>query len=332
MHHEEGCNRHTGGLKTVTGKFIAVALVLAVGCSLGGQSLFAKSIDRAVPELGADFISATAQVMGITLHYVRGGTGPAVILLHGFPEDWYAYHKVMPRLAQKFHVVAVDLPGIGGSGPAPGGYDAAKMADDVHLLAQQLRLQRVYVVGHDVGGMVAYAYARRYSETIRGAMILEAPLPGMAPWEKIAVKSHVWHINFQQVPDLPEQLVAGRQAIYFRYFLDPPVFSDADIARYAKSYAAPEHLHAAFEIFRAFPATGKFNAEQTSQLDLPLVIAAGSNSLLSRDLPTLAEALHEHGCVNVKTELIQGGNHYVADEQPSIVAELIEKYASNEQP
>jgi len=309
-------------------KTIAVFLLTA-WCSLGGQSLSAQSADPTVAELGANFVSATAQVKGITLHYVRGGTGPAVILLHGFPEDWYAYHKVMPRLAKKFEIVAVDLPGIGGSSPAPGGYDAASMAEDVHLLAQQLRLQRIYVVGHDVGGMVAYAFARRYPETMRGAMIFEAPLPGIAPWKKITAEPYVWHINFQQVPDLPEHLVAGRQAIYFRYFLDPPVFSDADVARYAKSYAAPEHLHAGFEIYRAFPATGKFNADQSSRLDLPLVLGAGSVSPFSRDLPALAEALQEHGCVNVKTELIQGGGHYVADEQPGIVEELIEKYASS---
>jgi pimeloyl-ACP methyl ester carboxylesterase len=284
--------------------------------------------DPALAELGAGFISATVQVNGITLHYVRGGTGPAVILLHAFPEDWYEYHNVMPRLARKFTVVAVDLPGIGGSTGKPGGYAAADVADDIHQLQEQLHLDHAYVVGHDIGGMVAYAFVRRYPEAGRGAMILDAPLPGLAPWNDITAKPFSWHIHFQQVPGLAEELVAGRQAVYFRYFLDPRYVSDAEVARYAESYAAPEHLHAAFEVYRAFPANEKFDAEQQSRIDVPLVLAAGSESVFLKDLPTIAKALRAHGCTNVKTGVIEGSGHYVADERPGMVEEFIEKYAS----
>jgi pimeloyl-ACP methyl ester carboxylesterase len=100
-------------------------------------------------------------------------------LLHGFPEDWYAYHRIMSRLTKQFTAVAVDLRGIGGSVATAGGYDAANMAEDVHQLAEHLHLEHVYVVGHDIGGMVAYAFARRYPETSRGEMMLGAPLPGL---------------------------------------------------------------------------------------------------------------------------------------------------------
>jgi pimeloyl-ACP methyl ester carboxylesterase len=285
-------------------------------------------MDPALAELGAGFISAAVNVNGITLHYVRGGTGPAVILLHGFPEDWYEYHKVMPRLARKFTVMAVDLPGIGGSTGKPGGYAAADAADDIHQLQEQLHLEHAYVVGHDIGGMVAYAFVRRYTEAVRGAMILDAPLPGLAPWKEIAAKPFNWHIHFQQVPGLAEELVAGRQAVYFRYFLDPRYVSDAEVARYAESYAAPEHLHAAFEVYRAFPANEKFNAEQQSRIDVPLVLAVGSESVFLKDLPTIAKALRAHGCTNVKTRVIEGSGHYVADERPGIVEGFVEKYAS----
>lgn len=302
--------------------------LLAGPCCAIGQSTQEEAPERAVANLGLGFVSATAQVNGIQLHYVRGGTGPAVILLHGFPQDWYAYHKVMPQLAKKFTVVAVDLPGIGGSTGKPGGYDAADAADDIDQLKEQLHLERVYVVGHDIGAIVAYAFLRRHPDAARGVMILDAPLPGIAPWKEITASPFVWHINFQQVPDLPEALVAGRQGVYFRYFLDPQYFSDADVAHYAESYAAPEQLHSAFEFYRGFPADSKFNAAQQSRIDVPLVLAAGSESPFLKDLPTMAEALRAHGCTKVKTGVIEGSSHYVADERPAIVEEFIEKYAS----
>jgi pimeloyl-ACP methyl ester carboxylesterase len=287
-----------------------------------------QRVDPGLASLGGGFVSETAQVNGTTLHYVRGGTGSAVILLHGFPEDWYAYHRVMPLLAKQFTVVAVDLRGIGGSAATPGGYDAANMAEDVHRLVEHLHLEHVYVVGHDIGGMVAYAFARRYPETSRGVMMLDAPLPGLDGWAAVKTSRFTWHINFHQTPDLPEQLIAGREAIYFRHFLDSDTFSDADVARYARAYAAPEHLRALLEIYRAFPANEKFNAAQQSAISLPLVLAPGENSPFGNLTQSFAEALRDHGCANVKIEVIKNSVHYVADEQPEAVAELIERYAS----
>jgi pimeloyl-ACP methyl ester carboxylesterase len=242
-------------LRTLTIGIVAVSVVAA---AMAGRSPSKQPPDPALAALGRGFISDTMQVNGTTLYYVRGGTGPAVILLHGFPEDWYEYHRVMPLLARHFAVMAVDLRGIGRSTATPDGYDAANMAEDVYQLVEHLHLEHVYVVGHDIGGMVAYAFVRRYPESSRGVMLLDAPIPGVGPWD--AVKAMIWHIQFQQTPDLPEQLIAGREAIYLRHFLDSDTFSDADVARYARAYAAPEHLRAALEIYRAFPANEKFNA------------------------------------------------------------------------
>jgi len=305
------------------------AVFAVVACAVAqGQSPPRQPIDPGLATLGAGFVSSTAQANGTTLHYVRGGTGRAVILLHGFPEDWYAYHRVMPLLAKHFTVVAVDLRGIGGSAVTAGGYDAANMAEDVHQLVEHLHLEHVYVVGHDIGGMVAYALARRYPETSRGVMMLDSPLPGLGAWDAVKSSRITWHINFQQTPELPEQLIAGREAIYFRHFLDPDTFSDADVARYARAYAAPEHLRALLEIYRAFPANEKFNAAQQSALSLPFVLAPGENSPFEKFTPSFAEALRDHGCTNVKIEVIKNSVHYVADEQPDAVAQLIERYAS----
>src|SRR5580692_719614 len=242
-------------------KRLAVFVVAACAVTQG-QSALRQRVDPGLAMMGGGFVSGTAQANGTTLHYVRGGTGSAVILLHGFPEDWYAYHRVMPLLAKQFTVVAVDLRGIGGSAATAGGYDAANMAEDVHQLAEHLHLEHVYLVGHDIGGMVAYAFARRYPETSRGVMMLDSPLPGLGAWPAVKTSRITWHINFHQTPDLPEQLIAGREAIYLRHFLDPDTFSDADVARYARAYAAPDHLRAALEIYRAFPVNEKFNAAQ----------------------------------------------------------------------
>lgn len=306
-----------------------MALFVMAACTVTyGQSAPRQRIDPGLATLGGGFISGTTQANGTTLHYVRGGTGPAIILLHGFPEDWYAYHRVMPRLAKQFTVVAVDLRGIGGSAVTPSGYDAANMAEDVHQLAEHLHLEHVYVVGHDIGGMVTYAFARRYPETSRGVMLLDAPVPGIGPWDAVKANPITWHIPFQQTPNLPEQLIAGREAIYFRHFLDRDTFSDADVARYARAYAAPDHLRALLEIYRAFPANEKFNATQRSAISLPLVLAPGENSPFKKLMPGFAEALRDHGCATVKIEVINNSVHYVADEQPETVAQLIERYAS----
>jgi pimeloyl-ACP methyl ester carboxylesterase len=234
----------------------------------------------------------------------------------------------MPLLARQFTVVAVDLRGLGGSVPTEGGYDAANMAEDVHQLAEHLHLEHVYVVGHDIGGMVAYAFARRYPETSRGVMMLDAPLPGLGPWDAVKANPIAWHINFQQTPGLPEQLLAGREDIYLRHFLDSETFSEADVARYARAYAAPEHLRAALGIYRAFPANEKFNAAQQSAISVPLVLAPGKNSPFEKLMPSFADALRAHGCANVEIEVIENSVHYVADEQPDAVAQLVERYAS----
>lgn len=278
------------------------------------------------------FVSEAADVHGTTLHYVRGGTGPAVILLHGFPQDWYEFHEVMPRLAQRFSVIAVDLRGIGGSKATPDGYDAATMAEDVRQLAQALELERAYLVGHDIGGIVAYAFARLHPEEIRGVMVLDVPLPGVEPWQEVMADPLLWHINFHRTPDLPEQLIAGRQAIYFRHFfrlgtVSGDAISDEDAAHYASAYAAPAQLRAALEMYRAMPAGDTFDAAPRRASDLPLLLAGGDHGF-GPLLPGIAEALRARGWTDVGVELIENSGHYVADEQPDAVAALIERYAS----
>jgi pimeloyl-ACP methyl ester carboxylesterase len=289
--------------------------------------------DSLVIKLGKGFVSDTAGVNGTTIHYVRGGTGPVVILIHGFPEDWYEWHKIMPRLSKKFTVIAVDLRGVGGSKPTPAGYEKANMAEDIHQLILRLKLEHVYIVGHDIGGMVTYAFLRSYPEATRGVMILDVGLPGLAPWDEDKANPRLWHFEFLQTPNLPEQLIAGRQFIYFRegmfdrFALNSKAIADADVAHYANSYGAPEQLRAGLGFYRAFPADEKFNAGQRGTLDVPIVLAGGDHSA-APNLPRIAESLRKNGCTNVTIEVIAKSGHCVADEQPEIVAGLIERYAS----
>jgi pimeloyl-ACP methyl ester carboxylesterase len=234
----------TGALAHTHVMLIRVMLMTMLALSTACAGRLASSRagvggDPAVATLGERFVSRTLDVNGTTLHCVRGGTGPEVILLHGFPQDWYAFHEVMPRLAGSFTVTAVDLRGIGGSKATPGGYDSANLATDIQQLALRLQAERPYIVGHHIGGMVAYAFARLYPGQTRGVMILDVPLPGVEPWEEVKAEPALWHAPFHQTSDLPEQLLVGRQTVYFRHFfrhytVGGDAIGDEDLAHYAR--------------------------------------------------------------------------------------------------
>ena len=159
-------------------------------------------------------------------------------------------------------------------------------------------------------------------------MIFDVPLPGIEGWDEIQGDPSVWHVRFMQVPGLAEKLVTGRQADYFSYFLNFGKFTPSEIAHYEKAYASPAQLHAAFEMYRAFPANAQFNAAQRGPNDVPLFLAAGDGSSFARLVPKMAEGLRANGCTQIETGLIRGSVHYVAADQPEAVADLIERYAS----
>jgi pimeloyl-ACP methyl ester carboxylesterase len=311
------------------GRLIFFPLSLLLGCTTSlSQAQAQGKLSPLATGLGKEFASETATVNGVTLHYFRGGKGPAVILIHGFPQDWFEYHAIMPRLGKQFTVFAIDLRGVGGSTATPDGYDAANMAEDVHQLAAALKLKRVYIVGHDIGGHVAYAYVRRYPEDMRGAMILDTPIPGIEGWDEIQGDPNMWHVRFMQVPGLAEKLVAGRQADYFGYFFHFGKFTPSDVTHFVRAYATVAQLHAMFEMYRAFPANVQFNAAQRGPNDVPLFLGAGDGSPFATLVPKIADSLRAHGCTHVETGLIRGAIHYVVEDQPDVVADLIERYAS----
>ena len=319
--------------KVTTPKCQLVAAIMVLAAQSTQPAAHAAPI--ATEALPAGFTSATAPVNGTTLHYLVGGQGPGVILIHGFPENWSAFAKIMPRLATRFRVVAVDLRGVGGSPPTESGYDKATMAEDVYQLTRALGLERSYVVGHDVGGWVAYALARLHPDAVRGAMILDVPVIGVDPWDKVVANPRLWHFGFHQAPGLAEQLVAGREAIYVGYFLrraaaNPQSVSDEDVARYARAYAGPGQFAAAMGMYRAFDKDEKFGREQRGPLDVPIVLAAVGGTFAAL-LPAMANGLKGAGVRAVATEVVPDAGHYVLDERPAEVATLIERYASDGQ-
>ena len=272
------------------------------------------------------FASAQVRIGGATLHYVRGGRGPAVILLHGWPEDWAEFRAVMPRLARRFTVVAVDLPGIGHSGVPSGGFGTENLATKIHGLAQYLKLDRPYLVGHDLGGLVSYPYVRKFPESLRGAMILDVPAPGIV---KSEAPSGFWHIGFIQAPkQLAEKLVVGRQAPFLGWFFDLGTFTKAKRDYYIHSYGAPQ-LHSAFEMYRALGEDAKWNESRTSPNTVPLLIVAGEKSFFKPLLGKFVEGFRAKGMTSVESASIQGAGHYLLDDNPDAVASLIERYAAN---
>ena len=162
------------------------------------------SKDPAMVVLSQAFKSHTMQTHDASMHYVSGGSGPAIIFLHGFSQDWYEFSQVMCLLAGRYTVIAVDLRGIGESKAARAGYDAETQAHDIHELASQLAIKNPYLVAHDMGGMIAYAYARLYPSETRGVAILDGPLPGTPSTDLMVKIPFLWHFTFHRLPRLPE--------------------------------------------------------------------------------------------------------------------------------
>lgn len=163
---------------------------------------------------------------------------------------------------------------------------------------------------------------------MRGAMILDSTIPGVAGWDESMAGPGVWHVGFMQVPGLSEKLITGRVADYLDYFSQFAKFSSGDKTHYVKAYETPAQRRAAFEIYRAFPANVEFNRAQRRENNVPLFVGAGEKSPFAMLIPKIAEGLRSDGFTHVQTRLIRGAVHYVVEDQPEAVTDLIERYAS----
>ncbi len=284
--------------------------------------------------LGTGFTSNTITVNGTTLHYVQGGHGPAILFLHGFPEDWYEFHKVMPLLAKHFTVVAIDMPGIGKSGLKPGNYTFIDIAHDIHTFVQELQLKNIYIVGHDTGGIIAYAFMRQFTKNTRGIMLLDAPLPGLKSSDILMLIPFLWHFTFHKIPKLPEMIMNGRQEKYFkaaffnRFVKNRKAITEEDITHYANAYNSKEKLSAGLLFYRSHPATRVFMKNHREKISVPIFICEGDYGS-KEPSPAAKELIKDYGCTTVNSLIVKKSGHFMCEEQPEAIAKLILQNASS---
>jgi pimeloyl-ACP methyl ester carboxylesterase len=285
------------------------------------------------PEFRDDFRHEFETVDGVRMHYVTGGTGSPVILLHGWPQTWFSWWSIMPELAERHTVYAVDLPGLGDSTGIPDGYDKATLARYVHgLLADRLGVRDAQVVGHDLGAAVAFQYAAQFPADTARLGYLDLPLPGPA-LDAPTYRSLSWHIAFHSQRDVPEAVVGDDVREYLAMFYpqvafggtafggtsDRSPFTDAEIDEYARTYSRPEALAGGFELYRALDQDVR-DATATSPVNVPtlLMTAQGqvdavrttaaprmTNIVRAVDVPHAGHWLVEENPEFVTTELLR---------------------------
>jgi pimeloyl-ACP methyl ester carboxylesterase len=267
----------------------------------------------------------TARVNGIRLHYVIAGQGPPVVLLHGWPQTWYQWRKIIPPLARRYTVVAPDLRGYGESDKPASGYDKRTMAADVHALVHALGHVRIRLVGHDRGARVAHRYALDYEDEVERLALLDI-IPTRVAWERLDARSGpgYWHWLFHMVPDLPELLVGANVEAYLRHFFrdwsyQTGVFTPEDIAVYVHAQTQPGALRAGFEDYRAGGTVDLAHdrADAGRRLVAPTLVLWATEGADAKTgvLDTWREVSQD-----VQGEGIPECGHFLAEEQPQAVA------------
>ena len=296
--------------RTVLRGVAAVTMAAALGCA------FAVTPSAAPSATHAGFISKTAAVNGTRIHYLVGGKGTPVVLLHGYTQTGHVWRPIMGELARTHTVIVPDMRGAGGSEKAPDGYQKTNMAKDIHELVGSISKEPATVVGHDIGMMVAYAYAAQYPKDVNKLALMDAPLPGIGNWTNMLMLSDLWHFHF--FGETPEKLVAGRERTYFEHFWNDfaadrtKSIKEADRKLYAAAYAQPGGMHAGFQYYKAFPQDAEQFAELSkTRLTMPMLVLAGEKSG--------GELLINHGKLlaeNVDGRIIKGSGHWIIEEAP----------------
>jgi pimeloyl-ACP methyl ester carboxylesterase len=261
---------------------------------------------------------AHADLGDVRLHYVTAGAGFPVVLLHGWPQSWYEWRRVIPGLAERFRVIAPDLRGLGDSSRPADGYDKKTVGSDVwRLVHDVLGLDAFYLVGHDWGGPTAYAVAAAHPDAVRKLVILDVTIPGDGS-PGISQGGRRWHHALHQTLDLPEALVAGREDIYlgwfYRHYGAQPL-ADEDIAEYLRVYRQPGALRAGFAYYRAIARDMEDNAAVIAGFKLPMpVLALGGDRSWGRRMEVVESLCRV--AVDVQGGMVENCGHWMAEEQP----------------
>ena len=267
------------------------------------------------------FASRYIDIGELRLHAVTGGYGPPLLLVHGWPQTWYAWRMLMPTLARDFSVVAVDQRGIGLSDKPQDGYDTGTLANDMVALMDALGHRRFAMYGTDVGMPIAYALAADHPDRLDRLVVSEAPLPGVSPSPPLflppLLNARLWHLAFNQLPKVNEQLVTGREDIFFGAEFDASAgtnkLPDNAVRYYIDTLASdPDHLRGSFEFYRAIPATIAQNEQRKQRrLTLPVLAIGGAESSGEGVGNTMKLAADD-----VQTVVLAGSGHWVAEQAP----------------
>ena len=291
-------------------------IVLAVALSASPMAIRAAATKASIE-------SRDAEAAGVKLHYLVSGSGPVVILLHGYAESSRMWRPLIPRLAEKFTVIAPDLPGIGDSAIPTDGLDMKTAATRIHTLVRSLGVERASVVGHDIGLMVAYAYAAQFPAEVDKLALMDAFLPGVAGWEAIYDNPGIWHFRFHG--PTPEALVKGRERTYFEHFWNDFAadktrsIPEADRAAYTVAYSRPGRMRAGWAYFAAFPQTAKdFETLARTKLTIP-VLSIGGGKANGAALGEQAKLVSS----DVTTIVLEDTGHWLMEERPKETMEAL---------
>ncbi|MFI5841629.1 alpha/beta fold hydrolase [Catenuloplanes sp. NPDC051500] len=278
------------------------------------------------------FTSRIVEVDGLRLHAVTGGTGPALLLIGGWPQTWYAWRKVMPALARTHTVVAIDSRGAGLSDKPDAGYDAGTLAADSVALMAALGHERFDVVGHDIGMWTAYAIAADHPDRLGRLAVVDAVIPGLTPapsvFSPVAVNKRLWHFGFNRLDGLNEELVRGRERLYFGHHFAVKAATPTTIPEYAVDVyvdaiaSDPRGLRASFAYYRALDETIAQN-ERRKKTRLTLPVLAIGGALYSG--PLVADTMRL-AADDVTEAIIDDCGHYAAEEQPARFTEILENF------
>ena len=261
-----------------------VEATMSVRAGWAMAALLAVPAAAGATETGSAPVEKTVDVGGVAIHFTQAGSGPPVVLLHGYAQTSRMWRPLIPLLAGKHTVIAPDLRGAGGSGKPPAGYDKKTMAEDIRGLVQALGIREpITLVGHDIGLMVAYAYAAQHPTEVGRLVLMDAFLPGVGEWRDVWLMRDLWHFHFHG--ETPEALVAGRERVYFEHFWNDfaadrtKSVSEEDRRAYAASYAQPGGMHSGFEYFKAFERDAREFAELAkTKLPMPVLVLTGEKA------------------------------------------------------
>lgn len=303
-------------------------LVLTSGAAAAGALAFgphAPAHAAAGPPLPQGARGKFVETNGVRLHYITAGTGPAVVLLHGWPQTSYAWHDTIRRLAPRHTVIAPDLRGLGLSEKTPSGYDKLTLAHDIKGLVDHAAGGRAHLVGHDMGGKVAYMFAHAFPESTSSLTMVECKAPGTENFD--ILNGGLWHYGFHMAADFPEMLTQGREHAYITGLIRAwshrkDAVGPAAIAEYVRHYSAPGGMTAGFNYYRAFPRDREIATPlHQRRLDLPVLAIAGEHFLGV----ALASSLQPQA-PNLTAAIAPGSGHFVVEEAPDFFHARLERF------